>query len=320
MNSKVLLAFVGGLLLASGITYFAMRKPEPAPVAQPAPVAASAPAPQATPPAEPQPTAPTPEQKATAAKPAPTAQPVRVATAKPSPARSHTPPPSAPTPEPAPAQAAPAPTPAPQPAPVETARNNEPPAPREAPPMPKLPPPPPTPNTVTIPAGTTLRVRLGESLSTERSRPGDTFSATLDQPLVIDGFVLAERGARAQGRVVEADRSGRVKGVALLQIELTQLTTSDGQRVKVNTGYFEKKAESTKKADAAKVGIGAAIGAAIGAMAGGGKGAGIGAGVGGAAGAGDVLVTRGKPVELPVETLLSFRMAQPVTVTERLNQ
>ncbi len=159
---------------------------------------------------------------------------------------------------------------------------------------------------------------MGETLTTERSRPGDTFTATLDQPLVVDGFVIAERGARAQGRVVESDRSGRVKGVALMQIELTQLSTSDGQRVRVNTAFLEKKAESTKKQDAAKVGIGAALGAAIGAIAGGGKGAGVGAGVGGAAGAGDVALTRGKPVEFPVETRVAFRLSEPLTLTENL--
>ncbi|MCU1292713.1 MAG: hypothetical protein JWP08_1563, partial [Bryobacterales bacterium] len=71
--------------------------------------------------------------------------------------------------------------------------------------------------------------------------------------------------------------------------------------------------------DAAKVGGGAALGAIIGAIAGGGKGAGIGAGVGGAAGAGDVLLTRGKPVVLASETKLSFRLAAPVSITERLS-
>ena len=184
--------------------------------------------------------------------------------------------------------------------------------------MPRIDPPVAKANTVTIPVGTMLRVRLNETLSTERNRPGDTFTATLDQPLVIDGFVLAERGARAQGRIVEADRSGRVRGVAMMQVELTQIATSDGQKVRINTGYYEKKAESEKKKDAAKVGIGAALGAAIGAIAGGGKGAGIGAGVGGAAGAGDVLLTRGKPVEMKVETPLSFRLSEAVILTEQL--
>jgi hypothetical protein len=161
-------------------------------------------------------------------------------------------------------------------------------------------------------------VRLGETLSTQRSRAGDTFTATLDQPLVVDGFVIAERGARAQGRVVESDPAGRVHGLAQLSLELTQINTSDGQKVRVNTAAFKKQAESTKKKDATKVGIGAALGAAIGAIAGGGKGAAIGAGVGGAAGAGDVMLTRGQAAEVPVETRLTFRLSEPVTITEKL--
>ncbi len=184
--------------------------------------------------------------------------------------------------------------------------------------MPKLPPPPPEPNHVTIPAGTLLTVRLSETLSTEKNEPGDQFSAVLDQPLVIDGFVIAERGARARGRIVELTQSGKVRGLAQMSIELTQFHSSDGQTVKVNTGAFKREAETSRKNDAAKVGVGAAIGAAIGAIAGGGKGAAIGAGVGGAAGAGDVMLTRGKAAELPVETRVSFRLSEAVTVTERL--
>jgi hypothetical protein len=171
---------------------------------------------------------------------------------------------------------------------------------------------------VTIPAGTILVVRLDEALSTERNAPGDSFRATLDAPLIVEGMAIAERGARAQGRIVECDRSGKVKGLARMTLELTQLNTSDGQRVKVQTDPFAREAASTVKKDAAKVGIGAGIGAAIGAAAGGGKGAAIGAGAGGAAGATDVLLTRGKPAELAAETRVSFRLSEPITLTERL--
>ncbi len=325
MNTKILLAFAGGLIVASGITYIAMRRPA-APPPSPAAVDAAhtATIPAALPPAQP-------ETGATAAAPAQE----EAAPSKPSPkvaraARLRTHEQAHAT---RPAQAAPPPTPAPaaqpanNPPPQETASNaparvgNAPPPDALAPPPPERkvePPPPPQPHTVTIPAGTTLSVRLGETLSTQRSRAGDTFTATLDQPLVVDGFVIAERGARAQGRVVESDPAGRVHGLAQLSLELTQINTSDGQKVRVNTAAFRKQAESTKKKDAAKVGIGAALGAAIGAIAGGGKGAAIGAGVGGAAGAGDVMLTRGQAAEIPVETRLSFRLSEPVTITEKL--
>src|SRR5438132_10944988 len=117
--------------------------------------------------------------------------------------------------------------------------------------------------------------------------PGDTFIATLDKELVVDGFVIAERGARAEGRVVSSDRGGKVKGVAELAIELTRLHTSDGQDVAVQTDSFEKRSAQTQRQDAEKIGAGAAIGAVSGAIAAGRKRAAVGTGVGGGAGAGE---------------------------------
>jgi hypothetical protein len=162
-----------------------------------------------------------------------------------------------------------------------------------------------------------IPVRLVDGLSSERNSPGDNFTATLDKELVVDGFVIAERGARVEGRVVASDRGGKVRGVAALAVELTRVHTSDGQRVAVQTDSFERRAEATQGQDAEKIGGGAAVGAIIGAIAGGGKGAAIGAGVGGGAGAGDVLLTRGKPATLPSETRISFRLRAPVTLTEK---
>jgi hypothetical protein len=160
-------------------------------------------------------------------------------------------------------------------------------------------------------------VRLVDGLSTERNLPGDSFTGTLDKELIVDGFVIAERGARVEGRVVASDRGGRVRGVSALQVEIVRLHLSDGQAVPVESEGFERRAEPTHNDDAAKVGGGAALGAIIGAIAGGGKGAAIGAGVGGAAGAGDVLATRGRAATLPSETRVTFRLRTAVTITER---
>jgi len=218
------------------------------------------------------------------------------------------------------AQAAP-PIPPPQAAPVPVAQPQ--PAPEPAPPAPQPenvtppPPPPPPPRQVTLNTGLLLSVRLIDGLSSERNNPGDSFAGTLDQPLKADGLVIAERGARVEGRVVSADRGGKVKGVASLAVELTRVHLSDGQTLSIHTDSFEKHAEAQHGEDAAKVGGGAVIGAVIGAIAGGGKGAAIGAGVGGGAGAGDVLLTRGKPATLPSETRITFRLNAPLTVTER---
>jgi hypothetical protein len=222
-----------------------------------------------------------------------------------------------------------------RPEPVQVAQNVQPPSPpvvAEAPtPAPVAPqaapePPAPTQNTttepaptpqVTLAAGTLITVRTIEALSSERNQTGDTFTATLDQPLVADGFVIAERGARLEGRIVSAQRAGRVTGVSDLSIELVQLRTSDGQRVPIETQTFVKRGETSKGEDAAKIGAVAAIGAVIGAVAGGGRGAAIGAGAGGAAGAGTVMGTRGKAATLPPETKISFRLRNAITLTER---
>jgi hypothetical protein len=161
-------------------------------------------------------------------------------------------------------------------------------------------------------------VRLNDALSTDHNQAGDAFSATLDHPLIVDGLVIAERGSRLEGKVVSSEKAGRVKGVSELSIELVRLTTSDGQRVDLHTEPWAKSGPTSKKEDAAKVGGGAALGAIIGAIAGGGRGAAIGAGVGGAAGAGGTMATRGKAVVLPVETRISFRLHEPVTITEKL--
>jgi hypothetical protein len=133
----------------------------------------------------------------------------------------------------------------------------------------------------------------------------------------VDGLVIAERGARVEGRVTASNLGGRVKGVSSIAVELTRIHTSDGQNVTIHTDPFERRAEASHGEDAAKIGGGAALGAIIGAVAGGGKGAAIGAGAGGAAGAGTVLATRGKPAALPSETRIPFRLSSAVTLTER---
>jgi hypothetical protein len=205
---------------------------------------------------------------------------------------------------PAPAPAAPAPAPAPAVTPAV-------PAPAPAPVR--------QPRTVTLPMGTSINIRLGETLSTNHNYSGDTFRATLDTPIVMQGAVIAERGSKVLGKIVTAEKAGKVKGVSDLTLTLTEINTTDGQRVPIQTGSYDQKGPTSTGKDAAKVGGGAALGAIIGAIAGGGKGAGIGAGVGGAAGAGDVLLTRGKPSVIENESRLNFQLSAPATITERLN-
>ena len=230
---------------------------------------------------------------------------------------------AAPAPAPSTPAAAPAPI-EPPPAPIEVAAAPKPVAVSADPLLPVAEPPlvkngdfAAPPRTVTLPAGLGIMVRLNHTVSTERNQAGDDFQAVLDEPLVVDGLVIAEKGAQVDGKIVQADRAGRVKGRALLVLELTRLATQDGQSLAIETQYVEQEGPSTQKKDAAKVGIGAGIGAAIGAIVGGGKGAGIGAATGAGAGAGTVAATRGEPVVLRPETRLEFRLNQAVSVTEK---
>ena len=174
------------------------------------------------------------------------------------------------------------------------------------------------PGTVTLAPGTELQIRLGEPLSSERNRAGDTFVGTLEEALVADGFVIAERGARVEGRIAEAADAGRVKGLARLVLELTHIYTSDHQRVEIRTERYERLGDRAVKEDLGKIAVGAAIGATIGATAGGGKAAAIGAAAGAAAGAGAVVLTKGPPARFGAEARITFRLDQPVTITEQL--
>jgi hypothetical protein len=169
----------------------------------------------------------------------------------------------------------------------------------------------PEPNKATLNTGMLIPVRLLDSLSSERNQPGDAFAATLDHDLVANGFVIAERGARVEGRVTAAGRGARS-----LSLELTSVHTLDNQDIAIQTERFDKQSEPDRNDAAAKIGAGAMIGAVVGGIAGGGKGAAIGAGAGGSIGAGDVLLSR-KAASLPSETRLTFRLRAPVTITER---
>lgn len=328
----VIAGAMGGALVMKTATHSAAPPSAPAPqvaAKQPAPVAEPAPPVEAV---EPEKAPATPRVDYTPAPvivkhPKPAAMPKPVAAPKPAkavkPERVYTAHNTVPPPPPQP-HATPVTTPATQPAaPAPPPPPVEEPAPAPATPEPvrvEPPSPPPLPpaRQVTLPAGFTINARMIDGLDTSRNQQGDEFTATLDAPLVVDGLVIAERGARLRGRVTEAERAGKMrKGYSALSLELTRVHTSDNQDVHIQTEAYRKIAQRENLKDAEKVGAGAAIGAIIGAIAGGGKGAAIGAGVGGAAGVGGVMATRGDDVHIPSETRITFRLRAPVTVTER---
>jgi hypothetical protein len=173
----------------------------------------------------------------------------------------------------------------------------------------------PKPASATLPEETVLKVRTTNTLSTKTHQPGQKFEATLEEALEEAGRVVVPKGALVEGRIVESDPGGRVKGRAELAVRLTALHVTEGKVVEIETNVLGREAKNTQKDDALKIGIGSAAGAAIGAIAGGGKGAAIGAASGAGAGTGLVLATRGAAAVLPVESVLSFRLRAPVTIS-----
>jgi hypothetical protein len=170
------------------------------------------------------------------------------------------------------------------------------------------------PATLTLPSGSYITVRTNQTLSSDHNQQGDIFSATLMQPVVVGGFVVAQSGQSVFGRVAEAKKAGMVKGVSQLKLELTGLTLVDGQNVNLQSLLVDRRGPTSVGRDAAAVGGTTALGAALGAAAGWGTGAAIGAGAGAAAGLIGVLFTRGYPTILPPETLLTFQLSAPVSV------
>jgi hypothetical protein len=164
-------------------------------------------------------------------------------------------------------------------------------------------------------SGTLVSVRLTQALSSDHNRSGDGFTATLEQPVVVNGWVVARRGQTVEGRVVNAQKAGRVKGTSQLEITLTELTLVNGRQLPVRTRLIESSGGTTKGRDAHAIGTTTGVGAMIGAIAGEGHGAAIGAGIGAAAGVAGVLLTRGRPTVIPPEALLTFRLESSADIS-----
>lgn len=190
----------------------------------------------------------------------------------------------------------------------------------QAPSSPEMPPASPSqaapPQSLTLPAGTVIQMRVNEWLSSDRNLPGDAFSAVLAQPIVVNGWVVARRGQAETGQVSMAQKAGHGNGGASqLGVQLSELTLVDGQQLPVQTELVQSSAGSSNGRNAAIVGTTTGVGAAIGAAAGGGSGAAAGAIVGGAAGIIGAFSTRGRPTVIPPESLISFRLRAPLTIS-----
>ncbi len=166
---------------------------------------------------------------------------------------------------------------------------------------------------VTVPAGTRIKVRLVEPLSSRRNQAGDKFTATLDQPIVEGDKVVIPKGAAFHGHLVSAKDSGRLRGRAVLGLTLDSLEV-DGATYAIDTSANSRVSSSHKKRNMILIGGGSGLGAALGAVAGGPVGAVIGASAGAGAGTAGAAGTGKKHVYLPAETPLTFALRQPLTI------
>jgi BON domain-containing protein len=182
-----------------------------------------------------------------------------------------------------------------------------------APLTPAPPPPPPPPQKVTIPAGTTLAVRLVDGIDSEKNQTGETFRATLNSPLSVEGEIAIPSGYDVEGHLVEVKSAGKFAGQSVVAMQLDRISVG-GRSYSIQTDQYKREGSSRGKNTAAKVGAGAAIGAIIGGIAGGGKGAGIGAAAGGGLGGGVQAATKGQQIKLPSETVVNFTLQNPLTV------
>ena len=175
------------------------------------------------------------------------------------------------------------------------------------------PPPPPPPPPIVVPAGTALTVRVGQALSSKTSQAGQTFLASMAQPVSVGGSLAIPRGSTVTGTVVTAKAKGKIKGEGELTLALTDVTVR-GRNYSIQTAVLENTVKGKGKRTAATTGGGAAGGALIGGLAGGGKGAGIGALIGAGAGLVGGAATGNQQIEIPVESALSFRLSAPLTL------
>jgi hypothetical protein len=207
------------------------------------------------------------------------------------------------------------PAPTPPAAASSTPQETQPaPAPAPAPP----PPPPVTTRTYVLPAGSELSVRTNEGIDSKTAAEGQTFDAQVTRDARdSNGDVVIPHGSRARILIKSASKGSRFHGASDLVVDMESVSIN-GKRYRIDTSEISKKGKDgvgANKRTAKFTGGGAAFGAIIGAIAGGGKGAAIGAGAGAGAGALTQILTKGGSIKVPAESVLTFRLDQPLKVT-----
>lgn len=168
---------------------------------------------------------------------------------------------------------------------------------------------------IVVPAGTVLTVTIDQSVGTQINNTGDSFIASLAQPVTVNGIAVLPQGTKAVGTVLQAQAAGHVKSGAVLTLTLDSLTVN-GTKYSIETSEFEQAGKGRGKRTAVGGGGGAAFGAIVGALAGGGKGAAIGALAGGGAGTAGAAYTGKRDITIPAETRLHFKLKQPLSISQ----
>ena len=164
---------------------------------------------------------------------------------------------------------------------------------------------------VTVSAGTRILIRMIDSIDTTKQKTGYRFTASLETNLQAEDAVVAPRGTTVYGRLAQASSAGKMSGSSQLSLELTDIVIN-GTAYPLLTSTYEIKGKGEGKKTAGKVIGGAGLGALIGGLAGGGTGAAIGAAAGAAGGTAIAASKKGEQLQIPSETLLEFRLEQPV--------
>jgi len=165
----------------------------------------------------------------------------------------------------------------------------------------------------TVPAGTRILIRTVDAIDSSKQKAGFRFTASLEANLQVENTVVAPRGSTVYGRLAQASSAGRMSGSSELTLELTDIVIN-GTAYPLLTSTYEVKGKGEGGNTAKKVVGGAGLGALIGGIAGGGKGAGIGAAAGAAGGTAIAASKKGQQLQLPSESLLEFRLQQPVSL------
>ena len=204
--------------------------------------------------------------------------------------------------------AAAAPEPPPPPRPREEPRESQ-----ERPRIQRSDPDPAPASPLTIPSGTVIKVRMIDAVDSETSQLGQTFQASLDDPIVIEGQTVAPRGADIVAKLVEDKQSGKISGRTELTLDLVSMRVN-GKMIDLTTQEVTTSSGSRGAKSAKVIGGAAALGAVLGGIFGGGKGAAIGAGSGAGAGGAVQVITKGQRVKIPAETRLSFTLQNSVSI------